>query len=132
MTFQLIRDLVRGGPSTSSADVLLWWAALVWVNNSILFGVLYWDSTRVGLPVVRAVRDDMAISLPSTDEPRGCATGLEPAFVDYLYIGITNGLAFSPTDAMPLAAWGSSHDGNAVIVLVRRDHLVIARAVNMA
>ena len=25
--------------------------------------------------------------------------------MDYLYIGITNGLAFSPTDAMPLAAW---------------------------
>ena len=28
-----------------------------------------------------------------------------PRFVDYLYISVTNVMAFSPTDTMPLARW---------------------------
>ena len=30
---------------------------------------------------------------------------LRPVFLDYLYLGLTNAVAFSPTDVMPLAHW---------------------------
>jgi hypothetical protein len=33
---------------------------------------------------------------------RGRRAGWEPRFEDYLYVAMTNGIAFSPTDAMPL------------------------------
>ena len=34
--------------------------------------------------------------------------GWSPLFCDYLYLGYTNAVAFSPTDAMPLAHWAKA------------------------
>jgi hypothetical protein len=52
-------------------------------------------------------------------------------FVDYLYVGITNGVAFSPTDAMPLTPRAKMimalEAGVSFLVL----GLVVARAVNV-
>jgi hypothetical protein len=56
--------------------------------------------------------------------------GWRPVFVDYLYLGFTNAIAFSPTDVMPLAHWGKLtmglESGASLVIL----GLVIARAVN--
>ena len=54
-----------------------------------------------------------------------------PSFVDYLYVGFTNGLAFSPTDAMPLTAWAKLTMAAQALISFVVVGLVIARAVNI-
>ena len=39
--------------------------------------------------------------------PEVSPPGWRPVFIDYLYVGLTNATAFSPTDAMPLAPWAN-------------------------
>jgi hypothetical protein len=132
MTFQLTRDLISGGPSTSSANVLLSSAALVWVNNSILFGLLFWELDGGG-PARRqsgALRH-AGFGFPQQMSPQAAPQGWRPAFVDYLYIGITNGLAYSPTDAMPLAAWAKLTMALQSLISYVVISLVLARAVNI-
>jgi hypothetical protein len=54
-----------------------------------------------------------------------------PQFVDYLYLGITNAVAFSPTDAMPLVSWAKLTMAIEAVVSLVILGLVIARAVNV-
>jgi hypothetical protein len=54
-----------------------------------------------------------------------------PRFVDYLYISVTNVMAFSPTDTMPLARWAKVMMTLQALVAVTTVALMIARAVNV-
>ena len=54
-----------------------------------------------------------------------------PLFVDYLYLGLTNALAFSPTDVMPLVPWAKIAMGIQSLISFAILGLVIARAVNV-
>jgi hypothetical protein len=132
MTAHLIDDLINGGPSTSSARVLLSSGALVWVYNSVLFGLLYWELADGG-PARRAgdSRPYPDFAFPQQMNPELAPPGWRPAFVDFLYIGFTNGLAFSPTDAMPLSAWAKLTMAVQAFISFVVLGLVIARAVNI-
>jgi hypothetical protein len=132
MTVRLIADLIRGGGSVSSASVLLSTGGLVWINNSILFGLLYGEldgdgpgERRRGAPS----RRDFAF--PQEMSPEIGSPDWRPALVDYLYIGFTNGLAFSPTDAMPLTAAAKLMMSVQAMISFVIVGLVIARAVNI-
>ena len=57
--------------------------------------------------------------------------GWRPQFVDYLYIGTTNAVAFSPTDAMPLAHWAKLAMSTQGLISLAILGLVISRAVNV-
>jgi hypothetical protein len=135
MTVRLISDLIRGGDSVSSASVLLSTGGLVWINNSILFGLLYGelDGGRPGdrprSATSAASRRDFAF--PQEMSPEIAPPDWRPAFVDYLYVGFTNGLAFSPTDAMPLTAAAKLMMGAQAMISFVIIGLVIARAVNI-
>lgn len=54
-----------------------------------------------------------------------------PTFVDYLYLGLTNSLAFSPTDVMPLTHRAKLALGGQSLVSLAILSLVIANAVNL-
>ena len=54
-----------------------------------------------------------------------------PRFIDYLYLGLTNATAFSPTDAMPLAPWAKITMALQALISLIILGLVIARAVNV-
>ena len=54
-----------------------------------------------------------------------------PTFVDYLYVSVTNVMAFSPTDTMPLARWAKMMMTVQAMVALSTAGLVIARAVNV-
>jgi hypothetical protein len=131
-TVELIGELVRGGPSTGSAGILLAAGGIVWVSNCIAFGLLYWELDGGG-PAARAhgmpAHPDFAF-------PQQLSTSIapddwRPQFVDYLYLGFTAATAFSPTDAMPLRPW------NKLAMMVQSSislvllGLVVARAVNV-
>jgi uncharacterized membrane protein len=132
MTIRLTDDLITGGPSTLSASALLASGALVWVNNSILFGLLYWELDEGG-PARRArdASSDRDFAFPQQMSPEIAPPGWRPIFVDYLYIGFTNGLAFSPTDAMPLSAWAKLTMALQAMISFVVIGLVIANAVNI-
>ena len=54
-----------------------------------------------------------------------------PTFVDYLYVSVTNVMAFSPTDTMPLARWAKALMTLQAMVALSTAALVISRAVNV-
>ncbi len=54
-----------------------------------------------------------------------------PTFIDYLYVSVTNVMAFSPTDTMPLARWAKMMMTVQAMVALSTAGLVIARAVNV-
>lgn len=131
-TAHLIVELVRGSPVTASADVLLETGALVWIGNNIVFALLYWELDGGG----SAQRAHQApqypdLAFPGHLNPGIVPPGWRPVFVDYLYLGLTNALAFSPTDVMPLAHWSklamALQSISSVVILT----LVIARAINI-
>jgi uncharacterized membrane protein len=57
--------------------------------------------------------------------------GWRPVFWDYLYLGYTNAVAFSPTDAMPLSHWAKATMAIQSMISILILSLVIARAVNI-
>ena len=55
----------------------------------------------------------------------------EPRFLDYLYVSVTNVMAFSPTDTMPLTHRAKAMMTLQALVAVSTIALVFARAVNV-
>ena len=113
-TVQLIHELIVGGPVTNSATELLSTGVNVWLCNIIAFGLLFWELDTGGA-AARAHHQNPQpdFAFPQQLNPH-LAPGWRPRFGDYLYLALTNSVAFSPTDAMPLAMWakasmGSSH-----------------------
>ncbi len=132
-TVALTRDLVYGNAAiTNSGPELLRAGALVWVGQVISFAFLYWE-LDLGGPGQRAHKErrypDLAFPQDVSDQLR--RPGWRPVFTDYLYLGLTNGLAFSPTDVMPIAAWAKLAMGLQSIASLSVLGLVIARAVNI-
>lgn len=139
---QLVIQLVQ---AKSDADgTLLLAATQVWVTHVIVYALIYWEIDRGG-PVIRttAKREDLPLAdirFPQdedhdavTEVAAGSSTKVNwtASFVDYAYFSLSNTMAFSPPDAMPLRARtkvlvGLQAFGGFVILV-----LVIARAVSL-
>ena len=129
----LTRDLIYGhGSITNSAPALMRVGAVVWVGLVIAFSFLYWE-LDLGGPGERAhnERKYPDLAFPEELSPEVRPPGWRPVFVDYLYLGLTNSLAFSPTDVMPLARWAKLTMGIQSIASFAIIGLVFARAVNI-
>ena len=131
-TTLLIRDLVRGSPLTASATTLLATGSSVWVINIVAFALLYWEFDCGG-PAARAhgMPRYPDLAFPQQLSPGVAPPGWRPQFVDYLYLGITDAVAFSPTDAMPLVPWAKLAMAIEAVIPLTILGLVIARAVNV-
>lgn len=131
-TTLLIHELVAGQDLAKSATRLLLVGNAVWISNNIVFGLLYWEVDGGG-SVARAsappAHPDFAF--PQHMSPSLAPDGWRPIFIDYLYLGFTNALAFSPTDAMPLVPWAKIAMTVQSLVSIMILTLVIARAVNV-
>jgi uncharacterized membrane protein len=132
-TVQLTVALVRGESGiTDSASNLLLAGANVWTIMAITFAFVYWE-LDLGGPGERAhtERRHPDFAFPQDMNPDIARPDWRPEYLDYLYLGITNNMAFSPTDVMPLARWAKaamSIQSVAALVILG---LVIARAVNI-
>jgi uncharacterized membrane protein len=131
-TVVLIDALITGGPITNSASSLLASGALVWVGNNLIFGLIYWSFDGGG-PRARALGRDPYpdFAFPQHMSPELAPPGWRPQYVDYFYLGLTNGTAFSPTDTMPMAPWAKLTMGVQAMISLLVVGLVIARAVNV-
>jgi hypothetical protein len=129
--------------SDESGSLLL--ASLqVWITHVIVFALIFWEMDRGG-PVVRTTVSRKKLPLADIRFPqdedhdaidevaRGSSAKSDwtAGFVDYAYYSLSNSMAFSPPDAMPLTARAKVLAGTeafaAFVILV----FVIARAVSL-
>jgi hypothetical protein len=106
--------------------------AAIFVTNIIVFGIWYWELDRGG-PFARqtGARPYPDFMFPQMGNPNVAKPDWRPTFVDYLYVSMTNVMAFSPTDTMPLARWAKMAMAVQAMVALSTAGLVIARAVNV-
>ena len=128
----MIADVIDVRPV--SVQQLLAEGAQILVVLAVGFALLFWQLDRGG-PDGRALPDVELFSFWFTqDAIREYSDQFDhwqPRFLDYLYVAITNLVAFSPTDTMPLTrtakmlmAWQST-------VALATFAVVLARAVNI-
>ena len=128
----LIGSLVTEGSGDLSGGQLLMSGAILWLTNVIVFGLLYW-SLDAGGPRARAEtgRRRPDFWFPQDDNDRLARSSWHPRLEDYTYVALTNGIAFSPTDAMPLTRRAKSLMSLDAFISVGAVLLVAARAVNV-
>jgi len=125
--------LVLGLVTTSTSDLgggeLLLTGFAIYAADVIVFGLMFWE-LEAGGPLARKGEERRGSSDFRFPQDDGAAPW-HPQVWDYLYVSVTNAIAFSPTDTMPLslrakAVMGFESFLSAVTVL-----LVAARAVNV-
>jgi hypothetical protein len=90
-------------PREGRSISLLSSSVVIWVNNVLVFSMLYWQIDGGG-PSGRASKSgptpDWAFPQPAS--PEDVPPGWRPLFLDYLFLAYNTATAFSPTDALPL------------------------------
>jgi uncharacterized membrane protein len=124
----LLVALAGSSAASLSSGELLSHGAVVWLTNIITFGLLFWLLDEGG-PRVRADRErrDVDFQFPQDTVPRG---GWSPRLSDYLYVSLTNAIAVSPTDTMPLTRRAKGLMAVESLISYAVVLLVVARAVN--
>ena len=125
------------GTVSNDAALLLGSGAAVFITNIIVYGIWYWE-IDLGGPFARAGvekrtpgRQYPDFLFPQMDVRRLAPKDWEPRFLDYLYVSLTNVMAFSPTDTMPLTRRAKAMMALQALVAVSTIALVFARAVNV-
>lgn len=139
---QLLITLVH--PGQESGARLLVSAAQVWVTNVIAVALILWEMDRGG-PVARSTtpraelpnadlrfaQDEDHDAIDEVAATSSLHAGWLPTFGDYLYTSLSNSMAFSASDSMPLSARAKALLGfqafSGFVILA----LVIARAVSL-
>jgi hypothetical protein len=129
----LVAGLMTERTSSLSGAELLVTGFAIWATDVIVFGLLFWE-VESGGPVARltaSARTRPDLQFPQDDNRELAPPDWSPQVWDYLYVALTNAIAFSPTDTLPLSLRAKAMMGlesaiSAVTVL-----LVAARAVNV-
>ena len=124
----IVTELVNGqadGPSILLA------AFAVWITNVIAYALVFWELDRGG-PVARRVeglRDDAPQDFRFPQQEDGASWN--PVFFDYAFFSLSNMMAFSPTDTMPLTLRAKALMALQALTGFVLLALVISRAVNI-
>ena len=139
---QLVMQMVSGSNEDGLRLVLA--ALQVWATQIIVFGLIFWELDRGGpvtrTQVTRAKLPEADFRFPQDENYDSVAevamrsskkVDWTANFIDYLYYSLSNSMAFSPPDAVPLTNRAKILTGiealGAYVLLV----LVIARAVSL-
>jgi uncharacterized membrane protein len=127
---RLVHFLVAGGHA--GGERLIESGAVLWLTNVLLFAVWYWEMDGGG-PVARRLHPTPYpdFLFPQRDSPDRAPANWRPGFVDYLYTSLTNSMAFSPTDTLPLTGTAKALMGIQSVTALVTIGLVVARAVNI-
>ena len=125
----LLADLASSNSASLSAGELLTHGAVVWLSNIVTFGLLFWILDEGG-PRERAERGRPD---PDFQFPQDAArqTDWRPRLSDYLYVSLTNAIAVSPTDTMPLTRRAKGMMAVESLISYAVVILVVSRAVNV-
>jgi hypothetical protein len=129
----LVAGLVTSNTTDLSGGELLLTGFAIWSTDTIVFGILFWELDEGG-PIARMLAPERLrpdFQFPQDENPQLVREPWRPQAWDYLYVALTNAIAFSPTDTMPLSGRAKATMAlesaiSAVTVL-----LVAARAVNV-
>ena len=126
----LIASLVSG--QERSGGQLLLKGMTIWGTNVIAYGLWFWALDRGG-PIRRLEPHPRPpdFQFPQMENPQLAEPGWYPRLMDYIYVSLTNSIAFSPTDAMPLTRWAKSLMLSESAVSAVSILLVTARSVNI-
>ena len=124
----LLAALAGTSAGSISSGELLTHGAVVWLTNIITFGLLFWQLDQGG-PRARAERErrEVDFQFPQDTVQRA---DWSPRLSDYLYVSLTNAIAVSPTDTMPLTRRAKGLMAVESLISYAVVILVIARAVN--
>jgi hypothetical protein len=101
----------------------------IYTADVIVFGLIFWE-LEAGGPVAR--RSEPTRPAPDFQFPQDAASERwEPQVWDYLYVSVTNSIAFSPTDTLPLSLRAKAVMGLESFLSAATVLLVAARAVNV-
>lgn len=106
-------------------------AFAVWITNVIAFALVYWELDQGG-PYARrveGVRDDAPQDFRFPQQEDGASW--DPVFFDYAFFSLSNMMAFSPTDTMPLTLRAKALMAYQALTGFVLLALVISRAVNI-
>lgn len=128
---QVARALLETGHVNNGRELIIT-AINIYLTNIIIFGLWYWEMDGGGPGERRQIISHAKDFLfPQDQNPSYRYPGWQPTFIDYLYLSATNGMAFSPTDTLPMSRRAKMLMlGQATISLVAVA-LVAARAVNI-
>jgi len=129
----LVASLVGVSSARPTGAQLLASAFSVLLTNTVTFALAFWEADCGG-PVQRALADKRTypdFQFPQDENPSLAQPGWEPRLGDYFYVSLTNSIAFSPTDAMPLTQRAKWLMGSESVVSIVTVLLVAARAVNI-
>lgn len=123
---------ILAGKVSNDPAILLGSGAAIFLTNVIVFGIWYWELDGGG-PLSRRdkPRKHPDFLFPQLATPDIAPPDWTPRFMDYLYLSVTNVMAFSPTDTMPLARWAKALMALQAMVALSMAALVFARAVNV-
>jgi hypothetical protein len=138
----LVDQLVNG--ATKNGGALLLGAAQVWLTNIIVFALDNWELDPGG-PVVRTrlprsqlppadfrfPQDEDHDAIDEVAARSAARSDWSPAYLDYLYVSVTNSSAFSPTDTMPLSHRAKVLMATESVSALMLSVLVIARGVSL-
>ena len=126
----LVAGLVTASTSDLSGGELLLTGFAIYTSDVVVFGLIFW-AVEAGGPVARRgapERGALDFRFPQDESPTG---RWKPQVWDYLYVSLTNSIAFSPTDTMPLSLRAKALMGLESFVSAVTVLLVAARAVNV-
>ncbi len=129
--FEVIRRLLHSGQVNNGRELILA-AVNIYITNIIIFGLWYWEMDGGG-PGQRllAAKHEQDFLFPQNQHEDYKHPHWQPTFIDYLYVSSTNGMAFSPTDTMPLSRRAKILMLAQATVSLASIALVAARAVNI-
>lgn len=129
----LVLGSLVGSRGHMTGAQLLASAAVVLLVNVITFALVFWE-VDCGGPVARALAESRSapdFQFPQDENPQLAAVDWGPVLKDYLYVALTNSIAFSPTDAMPLTHRAKLFMGIESLIAAITVLVVAARAVNI-
>jgi uncharacterized membrane protein len=129
----LVTSLVAPSGVEVTGRQLLFSGAALWLTDTVAFGLAFWE-LDCGGPVARALSNAPRkpdFQFPQDENPELAQEEWAPRLWDYFYVSLTNSIAFSPTDVMPLTRpaktlMAAESTLSAITIL-----LVAARAVNI-
>ncbi|MSO96315.1 MAG: hypothetical protein EXQ81_11100 [Thermoleophilia bacterium] len=128
----LVLGAVLGGHDGLTGGQLLMTAVVVLSVNVITFALVFWE-VDCGGPIARAIAGNRAnpdFWFPQDAIPAAVEDGWATRLTDYLYLSLTNSVAFSPTDTMPLSSRAKLFMGVESLIAAATVLIVAARAVN--
>jgi hypothetical protein len=104
-----------------------------WFTDAVAFALVFWE-LDCGGPVARALataRRKPDFQFPQDENPELARDDWAPRLFDYAYVSLTNAIAFSATDAMPLTRPAKAFMAAESMLAALTILLVAARAVNI-